>query len=552
MKKILNIAFSLFFIISVGYSHSSGEEPLKKDGVITIYSGEIKVIKVDTPTKVAINNPSIVDVTSIAKDEMTILGKTRGTTSLAWWDARGAHTSQVEVLLENMGPVKERIDNILEEMDLKTVFTRGMDSEGTVLLLGNLKTPQDIERINVALGSLKERIINLVQVREEEAVVGIDVQVLELTKDATDTLGFTWPGSITLTEVGSPGIAAVGTKWSTLFKVLNLSRGAFAWTLDALVQEGKARILSQPRLSCQSGKEAELMVGGEKPILTTQTVSGGGTGTEVEYKEYGIKLKIKPTVTDGKRIKLALSVEVSEVETAVTIGGANTTALAYPLKKRNTSTELYLDDGQTMAIGGLKKQKSEEDIRKTPFLGDVPILGLFFRKRTTETGGGQGERGDVELFITLTPTIIKEAAEEVNPEAAPDAKKEETAKDKEKAGVSSTVGEGAKKEETAAQPQVAISPVSEYVHGVSQLIRHNIVYPWAAEAANMEGSLKLALHVYYTGQLIDVQVKEPSGYALFDENAVSTVKRIAPYPPFPPEIKQRELRIDLPIVYKSK
>ena len=403
MKNILRITFSLFFIICAGYSYSLGEVASKKEEPVILYKGEIKAIAVDNPTRVVISNPNVADVTSISKDEMLIIAKDQGTTKLIWGDSRGEHTSQVEVFLENMSPVKERIDNILKEINLPGVFTRNIDNEGKVLLLGNVKTSQDIERINVALSSLKGKLINLVLVKEEETVVGIDVQVLELSKDATDTLGFTWPGSITLTERGSPGIADVGTKWSTLFKVLNLNRAAFSWKLDALVQEGKARILSQPRLSCQSGKEAELLVGGEKPILTTQVVSGGGTGTSVAYKEYGIKLKIKPAVTEEKRIKLALNVEVSEVETAVTIGGTTTTGLAYPLKKRNTSTELYLDDGQTMAIGGLKKQKSEDDIRKTPFLGDVPILGLFFRRRETKTGGGQGERGDVELFITLTP-----------------------------------------------------------------------------------------------------------------------------------------------------
>jgi pilus assembly protein CpaC len=530
MKNILRITFSLFFIIFAGYSYSLGEDASKKEELLTLYKGEFKVITVDNPTRVVISNPNVADVTSISKDEMFIVAKDQGTTNLLWWDMRGEHISQLKVFLENMSPVKERIDNLLKEMNLPAVTTRSMDSEGKVLLLGKVKTAQDLERINVALSSLKEKTINLVQLKEEERVIGIDVQVLELSKDATNTLGFTWPGSITLTERGSVGInTTTGSKWSTLFKVVYLSREAFTWTLDALVQEGKARILSQPRLACQSGKEAELLVGGEKPIMTT-SVSVAGTsvaeGTNVEYKEYGIKLKIKPTVVEEKRVKLALNIEVSEVETAVTIGGASTTALAYPLKKRNVSTELYLDDGQTMAIGGLKKQKSEEDIRKTPFLGDVPILGLFFRKRTTKAGGGQGERGDMELFITLTPTIIKE---------------------------------GVKKEE--AKPEIPRPirgriakelPVSEYVRKVSQQISRNFVYPWAAKEANLEGSLKLGLRVNWTGQLLGVEIKESSGYAVLDENAVNIVKKIAPYPPFPAEMKQKELRIDLPIIYKTK
>lgn len=528
LKNIFRLTFSLFFLIFAAYSYSLGEEVSQKEGLITIYKGELKVIAVDNPTRVVISNPNVADVTSISKDEMLILAKDQGTTSLIWWDSRGEHVSQLEVFLENMSPLKERIDNLLKKINLPQISTRNMDSEGKVLLLGSVKTSQDIERINVALSSFKEKLINLVQVKEEEAVVGIDVQVLELNKDATATLGFSWPSSITLTEKGSPGIATVGTKWSTLFKVLNLSREAFSWTLDLLVQEGKARVLSQPRLSCQSGKEAELLVGGEKPILTTTVAATtGAQGTNVAYKEFGIKLKIKPTVTEDKKIKLALNVEVSEVGTAETIGKATEpTAKAFPLTKRSAYTELFLSDGQTMAIGGLKKQKTEEDIRKTPFLGDAPILGLFFRKKTKKVGGGQGERGDVDLFITLTPTIVKEGVkkEEAQPE------------------MPRPIREGIDRE----------SPVSEYVRKVSQQIRRNFVYPWAAREANLEGSLRLTLRVYYTGQLLDVEIRESSGFALLDENAVNIVKQIAPYPAFPAQMKQKELWIDLPIVYKTK
>jgi len=556
MKRILRITFSLFFIIFAAYSYSLGEGASKKEESIILYKGEMKAIAVDTPTRVVISNPNVADVTSISQDEMLIVAKDQGTTNLIWWDTKGEHTSQLEVFLENMSPVKEHIDNFLKEMNLPQVSTRSMDSEGKVLLLGNVKTAQDIERINVALSSLKGKTINLVQVKEEETVVGIDVQVLELSKDATSTLGFTWPGSLTLTDSSGPTTTAV-TGLNNIFHISDFTRTAFNITLDALVQEGKARILSRPQLSCQSGKEAELLVGGEKPTFATYTTTTA-TGATVDYKEYGIKLKIKPTLTDKERIKIALNVEVSELETVETMG---TWARAYPLKKRNASTELFLNDGQTMAIGGLKKQKSEEDIRKTPFAGDVPILGLFFRRKTTKAGGGGGERGDVELFITLTPTIIKEGVkkEETKPEAALPTKEEKPVKEKKKAKAPSALKEGVKKEKAKPEALRPIggriaeeSPVSEYARVVAQRIQDNFVYPWAAKEANIEGSLKLILRVYYTGQLLGVEIKESSGFAVLDENAVNIVKKIAPYPAFPAQMKQKELRIDLPIIYKTK
>ncbi|MFA4990289.1 MAG: TonB family protein, partial [Candidatus Omnitrophota bacterium] len=539
--------------------------------IMTLYKGNVKAIAVDNPTRVAIGNPAVCDIASINKTEMVISAKEQGTTSLIWQDAQGLHTLQLEVFLENMSFIRQHIDSMLKELNLPNVTTRNMDSEGKIMILGDVKTSQDVERINVGLGSLKAKTINLVQVKEEETVVGIDVQVLELNKDATDTLGFSWPGTTTITEVGSPALLAAGTTWGKLFTVTNVSRSAFTLTLDALVQEGKARVLSQPRLSCQSGKEAELMVGGEKPILTTTVAATtGATGTSVDYKEFGIKLKIKPVVTEDKKIKLALNVEVSEVGTADILGTtADPTAKAYPLTKRNASTELFLKDGQTMAIGGLKKQKTEEDIRKTPFLGNIPFLGAAFRKRTTKIGGGTGEKGDVELFITLTPTIVKEhVVKDDIVTAAPEeketpAKKEEnpdTGKDKVKSEIDAITKEAkAKKENVIQQPapvpepaQIKTSPISEYVNQVSQQIGQNLAYPWAAKQAEIEGSVRLALRVYRTGKLMDIEIKKSSGSALLDQNAVDTIKKVAPFSPFPPEMKQKELWIDLPVVYKTQ
>ncbi|MBU2221194.1 MAG: TonB family protein, partial [Candidatus Omnitrophica bacterium] len=376
--------------------------------------------------------------------------------------------------------------------------------------------------------------VDLVQVKEEESVIDIDVQVMELTKDATNTLGLSWPEKITLTEVGSPGILEAGTKWSTLFKILNLNRAAFAFTLDALVQEGKAQILSRPRLACQSGKEAELTVGGEKPVFTTQVSgSSGGQGTSVEYKNYGIKLKVKPTLTDEKRIKLSVNVEVSDVGAPETIGttggssGNTTTAKAYPLVKRSASTELYLDNGQTMVIGGLMKKKTEEDIRKVPGLGNLPIIGLVFRKKITKEGGGQGERGDVELFITLTPTVTSEEKK------APKQPDKDISQD----------NRTAVKEES-------LDPIASYAKIIKERILVNLTYPNDLKDARYQGTVKLSLRISYTGELLEVTVIESSGYRLLDEQAILMVKNAGSFPPFPTSIEQNELWIEAPIMYQ--
>ncbi len=546
MKNFLRFTFLLFFIIS-GYGYSLSQETAKTVKPVILFAGDVKIFPLNTPTRIVIENPNVVDVTSVSKDEIVVTAKGAGTTNLVYWDDSGEHLLRLQVFLEDMSPVKERIDGILKELNVADVYTHRADSEGKVLLLGTVKAAEDLERIETSLAALKGKTLNLIQLKEERASIEIDTMVLELNKDATKTLGFTWPGAVNLIEEGSPGIAAAGTKWSTLFKVLNLQRGTsagadpFTFKLDALIQEGKARILSRPRLVCQSGKEAELLVGGEKPVLTTVlSQTGGGQGTNVEYKEFGIKLKIRPKLAQDGKIQLALNVEVSDVGTAETLGSSTSpTAKAYPLSKRNTSTQVYLNDGQSLAISGLIKQKTQEDLRKFPWLGDVPILGLFFRKETTNKGGGSGALGDTELVVTLTPRIIKENVSKTETKAEvafPPAKKEEAAKEKTK-----------KKEIKLGTPDF-----SGYIRDINQRINNNFVYPSMAKKSKMEGSLKLGLRIHRTGRLLGVELKKSSGFGVLDENAIKIVKDSAPYPPFPPGINQEELQIDLPVIYEIK
>jgi pilus assembly protein CpaC len=512
----------------------------KIDEELKLYMGEVRTIPVNNLVRIVLGNPAIADVVNVSKTEMTINPKSPGKTTLVFWDLYGEQSYTVKVFSENMLDAKRRIDGLLAKLDLPGVYTQAEEEEAKVLLLGSVKTPQEREKISLVLGPLKNKIVDLLAVKELETAVEIDVQVLELDKDATKTLGFTNPlsNTVTLTEVGSQSLTSVW--WTKIFNVAGVKRSpAFAWTLDALIVEGKARVLSRPRLACQSGKEAELSVGGEKPIFTTQVASAGGQGTSVEYKEYGMKLKIKPTVTDDGRIKIALNVDISEIGTADTIGASGSpTAKAYPLTKRTVATELYLDDGQTLAIGGLMKQKIEEDVTKTPWLGDIPILGPLFRKKSTRLGGGAGERGNVELFITLTPKIV---AEKNNKGFPPREEKKEAAP----SAISlPPAPAGPDTEENVPEE------MKNYAGIIQKRILDTMVYPSAAKEAGFYGTVKLSLHLSYLGQLIDVTVKKSSGYKILDDNAVASTRKLGSYPPFPASIEKKDIWVDIPIVYR--
>lgn len=522
--------FILFILFLLALNCLSDAQVAEEE--IILYVGQTKTISVNKPTRIVVGKPEIADVVSATENDITLAGKLPGASTFVFWDSMGERDFRVRVFAEEMSDYKRRIDTILSELGLSDVYTKGVDSEGKVLLLGELKTSAERERLITALGDLKTKYVDLIKIKEEEGAIEIDTQLLELDRDAQSTLGFSWPGSTTITEIGSPALQEAGTKFSTLFKVSNLGRDAFSVTLDFLVEEGKARILSRPRLVCQSGKEAELLVGGEKPIMTTQTVGGGGSSTSVEYKEYGIILKIKPTITEDNRVKLGLDMEVSEVGEAEFLGPSDApTAKAYPLVKRNASTELFLNDGQVLSIGGLSKQKHEEDIRKTPWLGDLPILGIFFRKKVTKSGGGKSQRGETELFITLTPTIIG-------------GKKDTSATD---------TTTGSKKFIAGFSPLEAqgLAPeLQNYVRAIQNRILRAVYYPREAKNAGWEGTLRLSLLLTANGSLQEILVSQSTGYKVLDDAGQDTVKKVSPFPPFPTQSKIKELRIEVPIVFR--
>ncbi|MHB8154821.1 MAG: TonB family protein [Candidatus Omnitrophota bacterium] len=532
MRKRINVFIwvSLFSIAVLAGMNTAKAGEVGQE-TIKLLVGEAKIIPVQTPTRVVISNPLVADIVNVTESEITLSAKSPGQTSLVYWDTFGEQSENIKVIKEDVIQIKRRVDNLLSQLDFKEVYTKAEEDEGKVIILGRVKNPKDKERISLALIDFKDKLSDLVEVKEEETVIEIDVQILELNKDGTKTLGFTWPGSMTLTEVGSAAITPGVSSFAKLFQIADITRAAFTLKLDLLIQEGKARVLSRPRLSCQTNKEAELLVGGEKPVFTTAVSTGGSSSTNVEYKEFGIKLKIKPTVTEDDRIKLNLYVEVSDVGEAEILGPATApTAKAYPLSKRSVSSELYLNNGQIMAIGGLIKQKTEEDLRKFPWLADVPVLGLFFRQTVTKIGKGTGARDDTELFITLVPTIVSR----------------ELFKEKQSSSSSVVV----KEQKPFNEPELP-GGLGNYIRMVQAKILKAAYYPQQAKNAGWEGSVRLNLNITANGDLKGIKLVQSSGYKILDDAANDIAEKQSPYPPFPPQIDSQELWVDVPIAFTN-
>lgn len=169
--------------------------------------------------------------------------------------------------------------------------------------------------------------------------------------------------------------------------------------LDWLETVATVDLLSSPRLVAGNGKAAEINIIEKIPyIQQTSTAGAGGTTTSntVVFEEVGIKLKVTPTIQEDQHIRMSIEPEISEEkEKFQSVPVVN---------KRTTKTEVVVGNQETFALGGLMKNLTNRKEEKVPILGDIPLLGVFFR-RTEET------TKRVELLILVTPRILNEDAD---------------------------------------------------------------------------------------------------------------------------------------------
>ena len=164
-------------------------------------------------------------------------------------------------------------------------------------------------------------------------------------------------------------------------------------TLDLLVSQGHARLLSSPNLLTQPGQEATFLVGGEIPI----PVSNGLGTISITYKEFGVKLNVTPTILGSGGVEAKITPEVSDLDFA---DGININGFTIPaLKTSRLSTDVITQDGESIVMGGLLRRIETRNVQKIPLLGDVPVLGQLFRSTSYQ-------KADSDVVFVMTPTIV--------------------------------------------------------------------------------------------------------------------------------------------------
>lgn len=173
------------------------------------------------------------------------------------------------------------------------------------------------------------------------------------------------------------------------------SSNRFLAAINLLEQTGYAYTLSRPSLVAMSGQSANFLAGGEVPIPVPQGTNGT---VAIEYKEFGVRLSLTPTVLSNQQILLKVAPEVSDLDfnNAVTLQGSVIPAL----RIRRTDTTISLADGESFIISGLVSRSTNNNASKFPGLGDIPILGAFFKSNRFESE-------DRELLMIVTPRLVR-------------------------------------------------------------------------------------------------------------------------------------------------
>lgn len=177
----------------------------------------------------------------------------------------------------------------------------------------------------------------------------------------------------------------------------------WAVELQALQTEQRGEVISNPRVVTSNQREAVISQGQEIGYLT---ITGGQSNSipTVEFKDVLLELKVTPTITNDGRVFLAMDIKKDEVTGEVNYPGIGTVPL---ISKRNVTTAVLIDDGQTVAIGGVYEFADRASLSKVPFLGDLPIIGNLFKSRGRS-------REKAELLIFVTPKVMRVAQRPVN------------------------------------------------------------------------------------------------------------------------------------------
>lgn len=400
MKKRIGL---LLAAAMLSFGSACAAEPVE------VSINESKYMAASGITRLAVGNPAIADVQLLSSGDFLLVGKKAGTTSLIVWSDGGRRTEYTVYVAGNDRGMASAIQDAIGYPKVHVQMI-----ENRVMLRGKVENQHEhdtaLKIAGLYTGGDGSGVIDLLEM-EHPSQIRLEAQIIEINSDYTKNLGIQYwsqtPGSNSNSDsstgnsnsgitVGTAGLFYGGEDFSS-----NRKHGGWLGshvanvnvTLQALINEGKARILSRPSITTMSGKAANILIGGRIPI----PVSDGNGNVSIDWHEYGMKLNIEPVVDSEDKITSKVHAEVSTLDYS---HGVKIDSFSVPgIATREAESEVNVRSGMTMAIGGLINSEDAKIVSKIPLLGDLPIIGRFFR-HTSNT------RDKREVIIIITPTLV--------------------------------------------------------------------------------------------------------------------------------------------------
>ncbi|HEY6304665.1 MAG TPA: type II and III secretion system protein family protein [Terriglobales bacterium] len=360
--------------------------------------------------RVSVTDPTVADALVVTPTQVLVNGLAPGEVSLLIWDELERSRSfdlRVDV---DITAATEEMHRLFPNEQINVTPSRS-----AIVLSGHVTTEDVAKHAGALASAYSKNVVNVLTfgpVGAEEVL--LEVKFAEVDRTAMTQIGINLfstgagntIGTITTGQFG--GISGIGSindqgtgsppsATATVTNTLNMfffnPQVHLGAVIEALKTQNLLQILAEPNLIAVNGKEASFLAGGEFPFPVAQQNASGIATVTIQFREFGVRLKFTPVIQPNGNIHLHVAPEVSELDfaDAVTVSGTTIPAIS----TRKAETEFELQDGQSFVIAGLLDNRVTNVGNKIPFLGDIPILGNFFKSKSNQ-------KSNSELMVLCT------------------------------------------------------------------------------------------------------------------------------------------------------
>ena len=364
------------------------------DEMLVVEKGRSAVVEANAPfTTLVVADPEIAEAMATSNQSFFLRGKQPGSTTVLIYGASGKIAELINVEVElGLDELRTDFSNLLPGEDIQVYPVH----DG-IFLDGKVTTAAAAEMaLQVAERYVPGGVANGLSIGQSQQVL-LEVRFLEASRSAVKEIGFgnSIDANDVVSSTDSSTVSGLAEKTVALFT--NIGNENIDVRLRALEEKGVIRTLAEPSLVALSGDTASFLAGGEFPIPVGQR---DGEIT-VEFKKFGVGLDFTPTVLGDGLVNLRVRPEVSALDRN---NGIRATNIEIPgISVRRADTTIELRDGQAFAVAGLLQNDYSNDVRQTPWLSNVPVLGALFSSK-------RYQRNESELVIIVTPRLVQPAA----------------------------------------------------------------------------------------------------------------------------------------------